>query len=514
MEAPASARAPARIPGGSRRTITSTRKPASSRSKHRLPGLLLGFIAVLATLFPLGSAESSAEFDFTSSTMRGAWNLTRGSEETLLLVPGGAGHDRFGWALEAQSIVLNWTVVARYETTRPDDPSPFVFVDKETPRQWNEETNAKRATSQSRSDESNLFLVGASDPGSPSQVEELRFDASPPSWYAGSEQTPTVSGTSGPTTRIVVDVPPEFVQAEANNGTFRFAGNISLTIWDAAVHMSSESDAFVEESGRTHKPVAATVGETEYRLLRIDAVNATLFLQVHTGVAHVAAAALDVVGVGHAVFQGTKGVVDDEGGPRILDREPLTVTGRFSTFFQEGEARVQLTDGRMQYAAATQVEPIVPNATPSWWSPWLWLTLLAIVPLVFLGVRRSRPVTVDDVEWAILSGKSRRGLRLAKRLVGKNPGDPDAVFLYGTTLLARGRFATILKTIEPLSLRIETSSRRGIAFVLAVAAHGSKDPLRARRWAIEAAQDPQLRKRLEHDGVLTTSPSVLQSGYA
>lgn len=475
---------------------------------------------VALLLFPSVSADSPvADFEFTSASFRGEWQATDPNQRAAVVVPAGSGESRFAWTLEADHIALNWSQTTRYEVVHPTNPGTRSYVAKEPPRQWDEATPAHEAVGQSRSSLSNILVVGASNTAPIADIRTTEFivQSGEGTWYAGSEAGTEVSTQPPVNTQVRYEHPEDYLQIASNKSTIQLSGDFAMAVWDARVKLNETNEWRTVETGRTERGVAQNVRESDHRLLWIHAKNATLFLDVHLGPVLLASPTFGFRGAGVASFQGSSGLLTQDAETYALDREPVRVTGMLDAELVKETARpranLEISKGEVEFEGASLDVARTPEVASESPLRWAWGALL-LLPAAWLCVRRFRPVTIDDVEWAILSGKSRRGLSLAKRLVAKNPQDPDAVFLYGTTLLARGRFASVLETIEPLGLKIEPRLRRGIAFVLAVAAHGSNDPLRTRRWAKEAAQDPQLRNRLEEDGVLAASPSVLQSGYA
>ncbi len=491
---------------------------AWNRSKRALGPLTL-VMALL--LFPSVAADSSmADFEFSSAVFRGDLAAAGPRQHALVFVPPNDAEKGFAWSLEAEQIQLNWSWTSRYEFSRPGESSAFTYAAKEPPKQWDEATSATSAVSQGRTAASNLVAVGFSGtmPRATVDASDLFVDEQENAWRGGSETGAEVSIESPINTRVHYELPPSHLQVQVRDAHLQLSGDLSIAVWEADVSLKEGETWRTVASGRTFRDATPNIQEADYRLLWIHAKNASLVVDLHEGNARLAAPEYDFEGSGVASFQGSKGVLTNATGTYAIDRQPVRVTGVFDALLRASsssspQAQVAVTDGRMDFAGALVASAQAPSAPGRTLWPWAWAALV-LVPMVWMGVRRIRPVTIDEVEWAILAGKSRRSLRLAKRLVGRTPKDPDAVFLYGTTMLARGQLASVVETIEPLSLQIQPKDRRGIAFVLAVAAHGSNDARRARRWAKEAAQDPLLRDQLEKNGVLRGQSSFLQSGYA
>ena len=468
--------------------------------------------------------------------------MNLGGNETggFLMVPSGPYARSMGWVLRADHLVVNWTNLTRYEVGRVMDPnSTYLAAGNDPAIQGERRFGPSIATSHTDQAASNLLVTGP-DMGPvrfSSQTSAVDIGSSGNRyWYAGAESSPTLTDTRDSPVRVVFEVPLDAVQGEMKDARISLEGNLSILVWQATVQVRAAAASHTFESGTGDQPLIPTnptplVRERVYRLLRLDALNATFTLQVDDGGALVGANDLVVRATGLAGFQGTNGVLTRESHSFALAHEPFQAHGTFDIFLSKTappasvlHATVRLEDGRFDIAGPRDLVPAT-TATPT--KPWrthplVWAAGFLVVAVPVVMMARHRSVAIDDVEWAILQGHSRRSARLARRLIRKTPTDPDAVFLYGATHLLHHPGPRTFARVEGLAAALPHAARTGIAYTLTLASQAVGESARVRRWAREAARDPLLRQRLEADGVLPRSgkgprarpATSAQTGYA
>lgn len=493
--------------------------------------LSLPFLADAASAAPI----KSASFDFTTAKLGGELDVGNESTQGFLNLPASPTPRTFGWILQAEGLVVNWTNVTWLEVGRPTDPSSTYFYHQPNdPVQGAQRYANATVTSETGKPDANLLIGGTknSAPVITVKASAVEGPAANLSWYAGPESTPTVSARNGPVLSAAFELPAGMFQISVTDASATITGNITMYVWQAALQVRFGNSSHSFESGTQEQPMASGsppnpyARERVYRLLRIDAENAQLALQVDAGPLSLASTSFPIVGTGTAGFQGTRGVLSQGAAPYTMSQEPLKARGTFNVELSQSpdagaHAKLELVEGEFEVARPQELTTAIPAPASPWWRTPLWflgagiLTLVA-VPVVIV---RRNALVIDDVEWALLSGKIGKSARWAKILIHRNPRDADVLFLYSTALLRLNDPQRMINKVEDLANKIPREKRTGIAYTLAVAAHAAGDGKRLRRWATEAAREPLLRAHLHKQGVWKEQPRsgssrFSQTGYA
>lgn len=487
----------------------------------------------------------AADITFGQGQLAGA--LVMPSQNlTALLIPSGFENGAFEWTLAAERLVLNWTNSTRIEVADPANPSDEYASMEKGPPEYGEEVFSDAAlASRSRSSDSNVLLRASNGETPKAHVRMegiLRLPPSVSSMQAGSNAASTASYPADNTTTIRYNPPVGHVEVRVWGGLLVVQGDFSFAVWDASLEVESHGRRVTREAGTTARNVypsptgPSMVRERDYRLITVHATQAILELDASAMDAVLEFPRMVVGGHANATFSDAKGMLQLGTATSVMTPDRLAVTANLSMETwrsHDAEARLSahlsaqglevLEDGT---GASLLAAPPGPNGGTGLVSQlsWLWFIGIALVALMggFGVYRRLGPVKIEDVEWALLNGRARSGHRLARRLFRRRPSDPDVLFLYGSTLLARGLTANILCEIEPLARKIPSTHRRGIAYVLAVAAKAQGNHLLARRWAGEAGKEPLLRAQLDGHALgrgqggrkRPTASLPYQSGYS
>lgn len=358
-------------------------------------------------------------------------------------------------------------------------------------------------------------------------------------WTGGQAATGTTVSGADPYVSVIFPVPPGSTKAIASDGAISALGSFSVYVWDAAVLVNDVSGERRFESGETVRGVGPQppgqqhpVREREFRLLRLDAVDATLEVRTSGRSLQWVAPALTIQGDVEATLRGSTGAINHAGDWLALANEDLAIEGPIILYAWNETADASRLSGRLEASPAAMGFPAeeaparllrvlgarpVPPASDPGGPGWLAAALLSggAAILGITGYRRFRTARIEDVEWALLRGRPRQAETLARRLVKKNPRHADAVFLYGASLLARKRHRQLLRDLAPLLERLGAHEQPTIAFLLSISAHECGETLKARRWSARAASDPVLRARMLRDeGAVPVVSADPFAGYA
>ncbi len=487
---------------------------------------------MLVALFslPIVAAEpvtADASLAYASATLLG--NIT-GQEDpgSFLFLPPSVAK-RANVTIAATSLIVNWTENGRYEVMDPRNQSrPEYSMEKGPPAQGEKNHGTATAEADLNLMGSNLLALGFGDdlPTIGFESRTVTVQANPKGeWIGGAKDRGTAGQSDASRGIIRFTLPNGASQTELEDGRIRVTGNLTLHLWDTWLNVTDGQTTTTYRAGWEERsstgPAGSVVQERQSRLLTLRMVKAEVVLTLDSGRALLVSPRSAITASGQAHLTSTLGSINNH---MILD-EPIDVRGDFRLESTNGTSGDNRMRGLLSYRAevtsiqAGTAQIIAPASPSKGMSAW-WL-VAASVPVLLVGtvagIRRYGPVTLDDVEYAILSGHDRRAHRSARRLAKKTPRDPDAVFLYATTLLQRKDFKPLLENIEPLAANIPKPERRGIAFVLAVASHALGDKQRSAKWGAEAAREPLLAQKLEESGVGSFKPGpsrFTQSGYA
>lgn len=487
-------------------------------------------ILLLALLFHPTAAATTVESDIAYASVEVVGISTIPATAAYLFIPPAAEGKQVSFTMRAERLVVNWTEIARYDVMDPTNMSrPYGGIQQGPPSQGERDHRNATASASIIDPAANLLFAGPSQKPLTMSLDcqSLRVDSNPSDhWMVGAhsrgaDPTPIPNGST-----VRVPLPPEFVRARVHDAQIVLTGDTLIYVWQANVEVVDSTGTTTYASGTVHEtqnptPGPLPVGERQTRLLTIRASNATLAIRVVEGEAVVVGEAFGFASQGLASFASVSGVV----GGRPLFDDKITVEGKFAFKVNKSSSAGDRLTGALAYdpalarvfASGLEITSPVPTPPFPWTTTWWILGAVSFVTAGGVGARRLRPVRVDEVELALLAGRQRRAYSLARRLAQRRPGDPEAVFLYATTLMQRAEFARLLDKIEPLATGIKQADRGGIAFLLALAAHALGDKPRSARWATEAARDPQLAKKLAESGIagpITPGSASLQSGYA
>jgi hypothetical protein len=443
---------------------------------------------------------------------------------------GAQAESAYAWTLQASSLVVNVTSSTRTEAVWPNSNQEAGFVYDSAPKYQEYRWGRVNVTGRSLRPSSNLLVHGlGSDPSilAHAALVELRPLVGA-AWAAGASAN--AIAVTGQTTRstYLLDLPRGWAQADLAAPHLDVQGDLRLALWENVVQVGPRGETFAsgvrtQDSYPSPAGTGALVRQRNETLLVLTATDAVLTLHVASGSLRLGSDALGVAGELDATFRSAEGSIE-RGADRVAVRgEPVTVSGsmQLRTWnattvgglrgqFGVADATIGLPTRDLPAPFASIASPPPPAVS------WLGWSVLALSILgLFIAWRARRSVTVDDVEWELLAGHVRRGHRMARRLVRAHPDDPDVVFLYASTLLARDRPEELVERVEPLAQDLPRPSRRGIAYVLAVAAKSLGDRARSRRWAEEASQEPLLLARMKADGLWPKHAARAEpAGYA
>lgn len=433
-------------------------------------------------------------------------------------------------------MVVNWTERSRYELADPVDPGrPYGGVQKAPATQGERDHGPGRLESLLSDPTANLVLAASGRQPVPALVVAGAADARPTpvaEWVAGSRARSTARTPDPNGTVVWFPLPAGTVQTTWTNATLEVRGNLTLHIYGAVVRVQNQTGNETYASGSTTAPLSPGPGpvanERSFRLLTIRATNARAVLEVEIGPVIGASNEATLEVAGRATLAAAHGNLNVGSSPEPLLGDDLTIQGKFrvetrnqtdteprlrgALFPEPGQATLAWGAKELEFA------PIHSGPAPTWW--WVAGAAGGLLLAGLVWWRRVGPVTVEAVELAFLAGRTRRAGRLAHRLAARAPQDADALFLYATAMLQARRFEDLVDIIEPLARRVAKRHRRGVAYLLAVAAYASDNRATWRRWAREAADDPVLRQRLREDGIWDPRPrrplrsGVPLSGYA
>ncbi len=522
--APRMATASSSTLGPRRRRTTSASKTASRSEPARTGGPLAATILAALLLLPITGAETSlvdAHIQYDAVQLAGT--IKTPFFESHVFVPPQRDPKRVLLSLVAEDLIVNWTDMERYDVAHPANWSrPYVGVQKGPTTHGEAQHGRATAKASFEAPSANFLIHGLASNEGPLMGFATSNAALKPNpgtqWVAGAHSREFSSTPDPNGTIIYFQLPAGATQTTLTNGTVHVQGNLTIYAWETVVDVTDQQGDTSYASGtRSQSPGPAPgttlpAHERETRLLTINARNASATITIESGQILLSSAAVPLHVVGNALFSSALGRIGDH----AVLQEDLLVDGRFqleannktgsetrrlegTLAFRPGEAHLRAGD---QELGAAQT---VARSQPPW-----WLMAIAAGTLVLsaAGYQRYKPTRIEDVELAFLSGRSKRANRLAQRLVRKTPRDPDAVFLYGTALLQQSDHERLIRKLEPLAKALKKGERRGVAYLLAVAAHVVNDEARTRKWGAEAAKDPELAKHLaEHGLTIGSNPA-------
>ena len=513
------------------RTIRSRIVPRR-RTTPRPPAILWLVVSLIPSVSAIDAQPGN--ISFTNAEFGGVFDYQSADVGVFRVPPAPIGS--FEWALDAETLVVNWTAITVLERGKPDNLSEPGGYYEIKPVQYGEQRfDAIRATSRSSGPRSNIIAGGnVSLVGRPANGEIVRLQAQgDDGWIGGMDG----KAAFAPLFRNL-SISKRYFSVSADRSTIEMTGSFSLYVWAADVRVGAGGRLADFKSGSwvSWAPTGSqwAIWERTHQLLRLDVGNGRLELSTDARPAQWAASTFEAIGNMSATFADMQGSppaslvrqAASHGGA-ILDGNLRLVATKHrqdvSRILGNVEDERQLSDALhpsesklapvvsdSAAARATQHQPILQA------SAWLAITGVVLAGSVWLVVRR-KP-SFEAVEWAVLAGHPRRAAFLAKRLVSSSPTNADAVFLYGSALLMRGQMERLLAVIEPLAVRIPRSQRSGIAFLLATAASAIQRHGATNRWAKEACADAELRQHVLRAGLLDAGKAVSQesslAGYA
>lgn len=467
--------------------------------------------------------QASADFEYDSAKVMGGTPILLAADGRLLIEP--ASKSVYSWSLETPSLTINRTSAARTEVSWPNSRNTIVNVYEGPPSQAEETFQQVNASGRSLGPGSGVLLLGQYGEAHVSAlVSDALIQALPSTqWLSGAGGGASSLTGSAPHTTYASVLPDGWVQATLGVSEVVVRGDLRIALWENLVTVSSESGDRSFESGARTDQTAVSVRERNETLLVLTARDARLSLHLASGQARVAGPRVEVDGTLDAIFRAAAGSLRGPAGDIAMAHEPLLVSGdlRLLTWNATSTGRLGgdlgLRDGLYSLPTTGQQGLLATGAPASGPGvpPLVWLLAAVVLVAVAWIARGRRKVSVEDVEWDLLNERFRRGHRRARRLVAQRPRDPDAVFLYGSSLLTVAGPRELVQRIEPLALGLAPAARRGVAYILAVASKSMGDPRRARRWAQEAAAEPALRAQMRKDGLWKSEPVGGQAaGYA
>jgi hypothetical protein len=331
-----------------------------------------------------------------------------------------------------------------------------------------------------------------------------------------------------------VALPPPIgsqVESTFTNGSSLIRGNFTAFISGANVTVKDAAGDHMFRSGNWTEPIgpasqgSAYVRYHYFQWLRVSFEKTEMRLEADKREVHAFAGRLTLAGQTTAFFDVTSGFLAYGGVRRDLPRGRLNLTGylSFETWNETGRLEVELRT-RPEVLGFKSTPHQNPDATapklakPDETGPSLWwkvaMGVAAVAGVVLLVNRRAGRIRIDEVEWALFSGHNKRALAKARALVRRRPRDANAIFLYGASLAAVGRADQVVEELEPLADRLQPAAQAGIAYLLTVAATRLGDRARADRWSATASRDPELRRRLQREGIGVPRTSRVDIAYA
>jgi hypothetical protein len=342
-------------------------------------------------------------------------------------------------------------------------------------------------------------------------------------------------GSQSPATGQEAAIEPGFIRVAGRLPRLSIRGNFSLSYWGATLAMTSarghaeyRSDHWTVQDTPTVPRVGSLARHERYQFVRMTLTNATLQIVTTNHLSRfVAYEATDWV-TGDVRIMQARGTMQGAKQWLHLKDSPLAVGGQFGFSAQRDASDAKRMVAQIYATDATALAPTAELMDlPSEESRVALADLptkaragviaaLVLIPLglVAVGVRRFATGTIDDAELALLRGRPRRAVRIARRLVRREPSNADVLFLYGAGLFHAGDVRRLTTEVALLARKIPRQQRLGISFMLAIAHAHLADFEAAESWATEASDVPEYRPKLapilERAGVA----SAAVPGYA
>lgn len=476
--------------------------------------------------FPAVAADNQTVAHFKYSTSRIEGNLTFEPQYLFkFIMDDGAGS--FHWRLNASNITVNVTRWDFVEVGRPSDPSQmYARVATGPPSSYEHDYSYAVANSTSRSNASIIESLQPNDE-TPQLVSAEGMFSFQPKIESADDAFPHASQHA----------PANATWARQDTGRVVASGNFSIRVIDAEIHVQNQTERKAYESGNWTSEIGPglpaqpnIVREFHQQLVRLDVTDAVLELVTVDRPIAYAAERFTLAGNMTGFFSDASGMITKNGESSKIQERAWELTGRINLDTWKSVADGGVLKARLE--ANPEVFGLQPPATSNDYSGnpvalpnaesrrtlgVITIPVLAVLSVLGFAVyRRNHPPQIEDVELALLTRNPRRARSLARRIVRLNPKHPNAVFLYGAALLALGRYADLVRTIEPLALKIPAHRRTGTAFVLAVAAGKMGDAIKARRWKSEAQKESLLATELQRrvGPAVTRTVAGMQTGYS
>lgn len=418
------------------------------------------------------------------------------------------------WTLDASTVDVHWDRDTWLEAGRPTNASEPLGTIQLQSTHGDEAFVSPHAQAKAAAFPGSLDVVTAAG-----QAMTLRGEAVQTTLRSNpTGHRVTAAAADYPPLQVRYAVASDLIQGEAGEANVTLTGNFSIHVWSMNVtvrHAHGESTfqsgTWTQGIGPDPDATPPHVRERHYQTLRLDVADGTLRIANHDGHTEWLAPHLNATGTGAAAFQ-----EPDESDARQSAGPPnVPVAGNLTleTWAEPSDwPRLQATlrpdeTGPTPLAADPETARQPPGSGPPAPAgppiPYAWMAAIAIASAAgVLAARRMRSSTVADLEWALLSGRIRHARRLGSRLLRRNPGDENILFLYGTALLAMKDHDTIRRRVEPQAKKVPATRRAALAYILTASASAQGDLERARRWAADACQEPTLRKRLSQMGLI------------
>lgn len=536
-----------------RQEFPSTSARACPR-KYRVGPLIVVVVAALffppSSAGPAGDEQLGGGLIFSSALLRGSIEVESRVSAALLPPSWPSDTKGFHWTMEAQRITVRRTntTTAELGYSPANVSQPLVGVAKGPPEVGIDVFADARASSSANVPQSHVLLYAASDGSLQGLHNSGRLTLQPNGithWRAGSRATAGVDTAevdaprTNDTTRTY-RIPAALVLATITESSIQIQGSFTLVVWEALVRLETSSGSRDYSAGTTVRSMhpnptglPSAVRERDYTLIELEATNATFELEAPASPVYLVLTEMRSTATGEALFGSAEGKLYNDRHSLAVRNSPLSIDGvmkmqtrrvgddsRLASTIELTGAVISAPGGVWSEATAGGGSSLMAKLATSMEARAqvaIWSLGLVLLGSAALGARvwYQRAPTVERVEWAVLSGQHRRANRLSRRLARKRPDDPDALFLYGSTLLQAKKYGSLFRFVEPKARRLPANHRHGIAFLLAVAAKSCGDLPRALQWAQEAAREPEFRGALVEAGLLREPYAMeTQSGYA
>lgn len=524
------------------------RKPESRPFFDPFPFRRLRVALVVATIVSLAAASAAAETSEPSTPIAGEFSFTEvqagGWLAGTFVSPGALG---FGsgqedgldltWAMSADKLVVNWTRVHAIGVGDSSSDPSGSFYSHRTETSYGNHTYFI-ANSTAHLADAWASSVAVLDELTSASVEpfgsmKLRAAQEDDVWFVGMRTNQSVNGRTHDPLTAVYKPTNGFPLSQFGKGSGAFAGDATIYVWGGNLTVMADGESRNYRAGvwweNATVPTISSKGlvRDEYRqLLRVELHNATVSFKHEAGAASLSAPAIDVDVLGSLEFSNAHGIVESPEHEYRLDGESMAISGNLtssiavgpdvsSVFAQvAGAAEVISASPTAPIHQAGPVNPegagtVASDPLDSEASGLLWVAPAAMLlggaaamVVVARGktVRGRRMDPVLAAEHALLRGLGGRAAKWSLRRLEAAPDDPDALFLYGASLLQQGAVDRLIGDVEPrLDSVRPLAARRAISLLVGLAYLRKHDTDRAIPLLEQAAKDPALARRILTD---------------